>query len=89
MNIALHHFDNNITSQDALQIQLLNECVRLGQFEGADASAQCAQIVNNNITKIYMDLTTTHSMLYTCIDLMICGPDATTIHFDSPTPPVN
>jgi hypothetical protein len=86
MNIALHHFNNNITDKDALQMQLREECRRLAQFEGQNASMQCTMIVNDNIDKIFMDLSMGAGILYTCQDLMICGPDATSLHPFSMTP---
>jgi hypothetical protein len=89
MNIALHHFHNNITDKAALLTQLQEECRRLAQFEGPNASAQCTAIVTTNIDKIYTDLSTGTGILYTCQDLMICGADATTLHFPDTTPVSN
>jgi hypothetical protein len=74
LNIARHHFHNNITDKAALQAQLLLECQHLAQFEGQEASAHCTQIVNNNMDKIYSDLSTGVSARQTCIDIRECPP---------------
>jgi hypothetical protein len=78
VNIARHHFHNNITDKAALQAQLLLECTNIAQFEGQEASAHCTQIVNQNIDKIFQDMTTPgYSARHTCEDIKECPPRTT------------
>jgi len=53
MYLALHHFNNNITNEVALQHQLLTECAQLADFEGTAVAVHCTSIVNNNIHRIF------------------------------------
>jgi len=72
VNIARHHFHNNITNQAALQAQLLKECQHLVQNEGQAAADHCTMIVNQNIAKIFADMSTNHTARQTCTDIKEC-----------------
>jgi hypothetical protein len=72
VNIARHHFNNTVNDKAALLAQLQQECIRLGQFEGADASAHCTMIVNSKIDQIYDDMHTMKSARQTCTDIGEC-----------------
>jgi hypothetical protein len=84
MHIALHHFNDNITDQNALQRQLFEECQRLQQFEGPAAANYCRNFVRDHINDIYNDLVACQGTesegqcaVQTCVTLAICMPDAT------------
>jgi uncharacterized protein (DUF2141 family) len=72
VNIARHHFHNNITDQGALQAQLLVECQHLVQTESQAAADHCKMIVTNNIAKIFQDMSTNHTARQTCTDINEC-----------------
>lgn len=82
MYIAIHHFHNNMTDKQQLLDQLLLECSSLAESQGQSVAQQCTMIVNANIDKIYDDLQS-QTVLYTCQDIGICGPNATAM----PPPP--
>jgi len=80
LNIALHHFNNNITDKAALQRQLLLECNQLAPQEGQDGRAHCIAMVNDTMKmdKIFQDLQHGMRPFETCIDLMECPMFSTT-----------
>jgi len=84
INIARHHFHNNITDKNALQQQLLRECQGLNMTEGQNASLHCRDIVNNNIDAIFADMSTNKSPRQTCIDIKECVQQARRVKRQGP-----
>jgi hypothetical protein len=74
INIARHHFHNNVTNQGALQAQLLRECDQLSDIDGPTAAAHCRQVINANIAQIFADMHTNKPAHQTCVDIKECKP---------------
>jgi len=73
MNLALYHFNNQITDQNALLSELQRDCSQ--QVQDVD---HCLNMVQNNIQRIYRDLQNGMSPRNTCYDLGECDTPLST-----------
>ncbi|CAJ0608010.1 unnamed protein product [Cylicocyclus nassatus] len=70
---ARHHFNNNVTNEQALQRELLQECKHLPPNEPASAEQTCINMVNKNIDKIFSDIQAGDRDGQTCFDIGACS----------------
>ncbi|PAV89747.1 hypothetical protein WR25_11216 [Diploscapter pachys] len=64
---------HNVTSQQALQNQLIQECHQIERRDGPDAGKNCLAIVNDNIATIYNDMKAGKRPSQTCYDIHACS----------------
>jgi len=69
LSIAGHHYQTGITEQSALQRQMLQECY---QYQNVDSVHHCTNLVNNDMSKIFMDLQKGMHSHEACVDLGEC-----------------